>query len=562
MTARIGARRTWRDLLAPPEFYAERRELAPTRFERVFEPTILIVTVLLFAQGLAQFFLAIAPGWEIAGAMPLGAIVAVVAYLYSRRLARGVIIWREWLVLLAVPIALTRLLPYLYGADLAADVATWTRDPFAFFEVGFLVRTTLLLIVWWQVFASTQDLNDVRLQPGEVSDLPSRTIIERAWESDRLRAIDHTTPYQRLASRFLTSGVILIVVAAMVSANVQQLLTIEAVGQLVTFGRPSSSIALVNVVAFFVAVLLLLAEAQYVRKRTLWQLDRVAVQPGIAARWGSTAGLLVGAGVVAALLAPTEGLLGVGEVVRMAFSALMLVAAFVAVAAYFLFWALTYPLRWLLGTAPDEGPSIPPALPPPVASPPPSDGSLLDLLKSALFWLIALGLLAYTITVLWRQGRLKQLSPGVAWLGERVFNSLVALGAWLRALGWRAAAVALQVGRLIASVRPHGPRIGSPRLAGLLPGRDPRWIVVAIYGMLVVRAGERGLDRRPGQTALEYRQRLRDGVPAAAAEVDSLTDAFVRARYGPRPVERDDASLARRCWGRIRAQLRSATSRR
>jgi hypothetical protein len=98
-------------------------------------------------------------------------------------------------------------------------------------------------------------------------------------------------------------------------------------------------------------------------------------------------------------------------------------------------------------------------------------------------------------------------------------------------------------------------------LAGLLPGRDPRWIVIAYYGLLMARAGERGLERRPGQTALEYRERLREGVPDAAEDVDRLTEAFVRARYGPRPVAPDDASLARRCWEHIRGQLRRPAAR-
>src|SRR5438132_9361508 len=91
-----GRKGLWRDLFAPPEFYRERRESPPTRFEAIFEPAVLVATVLLLVQGLVQFGLALAPSWRTDGLLPLSALVAVVAYLYSRRLARGVVIWPEW----------------------------------------------------------------------------------------------------------------------------------------------------------------------------------------------------------------------------------------------------------------------------------------------------------------------------------------------------------------------------------------------------------------------------------------------------------------------------------
>ncbi|HEY3107762.1 MAG TPA: DUF4129 domain-containing protein [Chloroflexota bacterium] len=553
----------WRDLLAAPEFYRERKDVAPTRFEAIFEPVVLISTALLFAQGLVQFGLALAPGWRVGGLMPLCAAVAVAAYLYSRRLARGVVIWREWLVLLALPILIARLTPYVEGDDLVADLSLWLRTPLSFFDLGFVARASLLLTVWLQLFRSTQDLNDVRVQPGEIPELPARTVIERAWESDRLRAIDHTTPFRRLMGRFLSGGVLLIVFAALTASNVRQLLSVEAVGQLIALGRPSSALALINVVAYFMATLLLLAEAQYVRSRTLWQLDRVEIAPGLARQWGLSSLLLVGAGLVAALLAPTEGLLGIGEIVRIAAAALVFLASVTMVGVYLLFWLLTYPLRWLLGTGGDEGPSAPPIAPPPMMPPQASDGSLFELLKSALFWLLMAGVLTYALIALWRQGRLRALLP--SWLGRLGERALAALGlllAWLARLGRRAGRGAVEAVRLLTRARLGG-RGGRARgaLSGLLPGRDPRWIVIAIYGLLVTRAGERGLERRTGQTPLEYRQRLREGVPQAAAEVDRLTEAFVRARYAPRPVGAEDASLARRCWEQIRAQLRRPAAR-
>src|SRR5947209_5548743 len=81
----------WRELFAPPEFYRERRVGAPSSFEAIFEPLVLLLTSTLFAQGLIQFGLALAPEWPVVGLLPLCVLVSLVAYLYSRRLARGVV---------------------------------------------------------------------------------------------------------------------------------------------------------------------------------------------------------------------------------------------------------------------------------------------------------------------------------------------------------------------------------------------------------------------------------------------------------------------------------------
>jgi hypothetical protein len=280
----------------------------------------------------------------------------------------------------------------------------------------------------------------------------------------------------------------------------------------------------------------------------------------LAARWAGAGVALVLLGLLAAVLAPTEGLLGIGEIVRLAAAALIFVASVAMVGVYLLFWLLTYPLRWLLGTGGEDGPSAPPLAPPPMPPVQAADGSLLGVVKSALFWLVMAGVLGYALVALWRQGRLRALVPTwLATLGARALAALGLLLAWLARLGRRAGRGAIEAVRLLTRARLGGPGLRARgALSGLLPGRDPRWIVIAIYGLLVARAGERGLERRIGQTALEYRQRLREGVPQAADDVDQLTEAFLRARYGPRPVGADDASLARRCWEHIRAQLRRA----
>src|SRR5438067_8431763 len=112
MQDRDGARRAsppakggWAALLAAPEFYRERREAPPSGFEALFEPFVLLSAITLFAIGAIQFGLAVAPGWPVDGLLPICIVAAAVSYFYSRRLARAMLIWREWIVLI-VPMLL------------------------------------------------------------------------------------------------------------------------------------------------------------------------------------------------------------------------------------------------------------------------------------------------------------------------------------------------------------------------------------------------------------------------------------------------------------------------
>jgi hypothetical protein len=82
--------------------------------------------------------------------------------------------------------------------------------------------------------------------------------------------------------------------------------------------------------------------------------------------------------------------------------------------------------------------------------------------------------------------------------------------------------------------------------------------VLALYALMAARAAERGLERRTGQTALEYGSTLRQGLPDVSGEVDGLTAAFLRARYSRQEIRPEEAGLARRSWARIRGRLRRA----
>jgi hypothetical protein len=89
------------------------------------------------------------------------------------------------------------------------------------------------------------------------------------------------------------------------------------------------------------------------------------------------------------------------------------------------------------------------------------------------------------------------------------------------------------------------------------PGRlPPREQIRYFYLSAGRRAAQAGQPRRPGQTPYEYRSSLDHRFPELEPDLEGLTEAFVGARYSPRPVDTEDAEAVKPLWQRIKAALR------
>ncbi|MGH2457991.1 MAG: DUF4129 domain-containing protein [Chloroflexota bacterium] len=545
----------WSDALLPPDFYPERQVDAGTWAEALFEPIALVGATVCFVLGIVAFGLAIVPEWPTRFLVVLSAIIGVEAFLYSRRLTRSAFLFKEWLVLLVPPIVLVKFLPYLDDptASLARDVANWWHDPGTFFTVGFIADTIVLLFVWAIVFVCTQSLNQLRVQEGEIFDQTDPRFKE--LYEDNWRSYDHSEPLRRIGQFYLWGGVILVILAAMASIGTTQLFNAAALGQLVGFQRPSLHLALANVFVYFVLGLLLLGEAHYVRQRTIWRLDHLSVPSEVATRWvGAVIGLVVAAAVIAVIL-PTSYAVTLGELVGYVVYVFAEAFAYLVAAIFYVIYIIARLFGGKSGgSAEAPHPAAPPHLPPAAAAPP--GASPLDAVRSLIFWAIALGILLYSLGVLWRKR-----GPSLANLPlARILLTPVRLILWLVGLVGR---IGREVGQAVASAVPTlfrkvpaaAPRV--PRFMSL-SRLGPRELVEYFYLSVCERAGQLGHPRPPGVTPLEYREILRETLPLVDPELDALTDAFVEARYGPHPTTRSRAQVVREQWQNLKVKLRRA----
>jgi len=546
-----------RDLLSPPQFAAE-REVAPLgRADGFLQPALLIATILFFLTGLINLGLALQPDWDTSLLLPLAAMTALIAYLYSRRLSSGTILPKEWLVLLLPLVLLARLATYvnLGAARLAADVGRWWQAPLSFFDGAFIISSLLLVLVWAVSFVSTQDLNRLRLQRGELPP-PTDSPAYYMWLTGGGRQVDHTTPLRHLAGRFLLGGAILLFCSALAAIGVRQLLSAPALLELVTFRRPTLTAVYLNVLLYFLCGLLLLSHGQLTRLRTLWQVEETAVSPLVQRRWAPLVGVFLLLVLFLALLLPTAYSLTLADVVLTLVSIVMFIASLFLQLIFMLFALLLSPLFALFQQTAPTPPTVAPPRPVLPSVPPGAMPAWLEVVKSLLFWGFILGIVGYSVYALLthRQGRLGQGAAGSLFARLRAWGqALLSLwrylsGATRRAVRAASSAVVARLGLRPGAMGPR-PRWLSLRRLG------PRELIVYFYLSILERAGRLGYRRGPGQTPQEYSQTLQARLPEVQDDLWPLTAAFQEARYSRHDIGPQQASPARQHWQRLKAAL-------
>jgi hypothetical protein len=86
--------------------------------------------------------------------------------------------------------------------------------------------------------------------------------------------------------------------------------------------------------------------------------------------------------------------------------------------------------------------------------------------------------------------------------------------------------------------------------------------VLYYYMSILRRADRQGYPRQGHQTPQEYSVTLKPNLPEAEIELESLTEAFVEARYSQHEVKPEQGQRARASWERVRAALRGLKRRR
>ena len=73
-----------------------------------------------------------------------------------------------------------------------------------------------------------------------------------------------------------------------------------------------------------------------------------------------------------------------------------------------------------------------------------------------------------------------------------------------------------------------------------------------MYGDLLTLCEELGLERPVAATPLEFQPKIEELFPEQTRDVRTITEAYVRVRYGELPEREEQVAAIERAWERIR----------
>ncbi len=512
---------------------------ATQRWEQtLLRPIVLTVMLACVVWPLSQVIGLIAPGWNhslLLGVCVLAALEAHASFRIVRgRYISGIALWQFRAIEAGFGLLLIKA-----GTLLAHGVAaiSFSGEVVSLIAAFFDFETlTLFLFALFCALAITDALADFET----LDDLPALK------EAAHVRGAEYS-PLDNLTTRFFVGGALAVAASGLARIGFTNLLN---------FNRPPETGLELNVLAYFVLGLLLLAHTRYIALAQGWQARGIKVAEELSARWMRYALAFVGLTALFAFALPTNYTSGALGWVNAALNFLVWLLWVLLVVLMSLF---AVPLSWLMTWLAQRFPTAPSVLqPPPLfqmptleATPAQLPGGY-DTARSLLVWGIVAAMALYII-VAYARARPEMLGAlkRARWLS--------ALQRWWWALRQRmsAAVSAARTASPLARWRDWRRRRAGPPTARLfrLGAASPREQILFYYLSLLRRAAEHGFPRRPSQTPLEYEPTLAEHLPAAHAAADELTQAFVEARYAAPEATPARASRARAVWHQVRAAL-------
>lgn len=310
---------------------------------------------------------------------------------------------------------------------------------------------------------------------------------------------------------------------------------------------------------YFLAGLGLLSEARFETLNARWLYLNAQKEPQVERIWYQY-GLwfLVLVGILAAFL-PLGSTSLIGQAIE---QILLVITGLITVLGYF--FVMLFSLLFAPFAPPDiaETPQVSTPIPVPTLQPtpiptiPPIVDDTPALIASSLLWAIAIVgmIMAFLFFV---RGRGVKLDGRIL---TTIFNSLRAFMASL----WGGMVDQIEdIGEAIQFRRQTGDEEDGDGGRGLRPFRffrinslSPEEQIRYFYLSILKRAQNKGVSRETSETPIEFMDDLKTSWPEAEDEIDTLTEAFMKARYSPRHIEIEEVNPVKEKWKRAKSRLR------
>ena len=500
--------------------------------ENLFRPLALggmVACVAVSVVGLVRLF---APTWN-GTYLVVGCVLAALEASYSYRLIRARQLRTDVLRFRAAEIAMFFILLKIGSyagdtwAEVLADIRAWPRHPLNIIDPETTAAFILALLSWR---ASTQTIRDLE----HISEPPGRYR-------------GYVPPLERLTSRFFWGGAMLLIIAGITRLGIAALLNLR---------RPSVPGIVLNVLVYFLLGLVMLGQVQFASLHTRWQAQRMRIADGLPGRWVRYSLAFIGLAALVAFLLPTGYTVGLLDTVSTIIRVFVDIVTLLGMILLFILSLLLAPLAMLFGierSTPRDLPRIELLQMKPAATGGAAPGWF-EVLRSLLFWAVALGMVYYVIRSYLHDR--PELLESLSSLGpiRALRRFLIVLWRWLTGF---AEAVNERLPRRLSLGRARGDRAGTSFRFFRLGALSPRERIQYYYLSILRRAGQQGFPRQRAQTPHEYDAALGPHLPEAQQEMGLLTDTFVEARYSRHAFDREQDRQVRTVWQRIKAALRA-----
>jgi len=387
--------------------------------------------------------------------------------------------------------------------EVLADMRTWPDDWGAIFDGQTMITFALSFAAWCATWGTANDLEELA-------------------DPAMYDTYSFTRPVDRMSQRFLIGGLILLFFAGLARIGLAGLSTDKA---------PRAPGLVLNALVYFIGGLIILGQLRFARLTRIWRSRKTHFEPTLSANWVRYTLILLGIVVIVAFLLPTGYTIGFLDLVNF----ILMVMSYLLSFLYFL---LVMPIAFLLSlfkqpqmaeslsvTQPEISPSFTPTEHQPIL--------LIEILRSIIFWIIAIGIIYYVVRSYLRD------RPEL-WATFRRFHLIHLLAGWLSSLRrwWRGLRSNLgeQIRRVVEQARSVIHRTREPRAARKNEQSRRGWVFYH-YLSTLDHARTAGFPRHQAQTPYEYNQTLKNQIVTAQQDMAHLTQIFVEARYSEHILE-------------------------
>lgn len=451
-----------------------------------------------------------------------------------------------------------RLFTWIFVVELPglAQLEEFLFAPSTFLDPVYFAYILILIFAWQQTIVMTGTFTGLKLDFEELR-YYSKTGYER-YKMERPLPKNRKQLRDDFIKQWVTGGLIVGGLATMTTFDLTDF--IVGSGSIRTIGRlglrPEMLAALI---AYFVGGLWLAGQGQLAVLRSRWLVQDTMLDRQMSRTWNRASVILIGIMAAIAAFLPIGSTFAISRILHLLTIAVVAIINFIFILLSFIIFLIA---SIFFGSGEDGfnepidmSEVVPEQFMLDPVEPPPSTP-----IFGGIFWLIIIVAVVAAV-IFFLRGRGVPISPRK--LTTSLSHAWQRFRTWFRAI-WHG--MGRQVQQFERSVRERlhmseNPAAGlfsinRPSFRSLSPAEKIRYYYLSV----VSRAESKGVERGKSETPSEYAADLIEKWPEADAEVEAITDAFLKARYSHKPMTGEDIGPVKEVWNRIKSTFRKRKS--